>query len=175
MSSSDWSKRYRVVRRRTALVCALTGAFILAPATPAAADNCSGLSDCSWAIKVALALLAIALAIALWYAFAPLIAEMIAASAARSALAESILAAVRANTMRHIFGKAAHNLASLVARMGSERAVMAAVARALAGLSAGTLPAAGTFEVIVRVGGQNVTVRGAVVDGIVRISTMFIP
>lgn len=158
-----------------AVALALAGLLTVVPTSPAYADNCSGLSDCSFGVKVALALLAIVLAIALWYALAPLIAEMIAAAAARSLLADAILAAIRANTMRHIFGKAAHNLAGLVARMGSERAVMAAVSRALASLPAGTLPAAGVFEVVVRVGGQNVTVRGAVVDGIVRISTMFIP
>lgn len=154
---------------------ALAVPLSVVPASPVYADNCSGLSDCSFGIKVALALLAIVLAIALWYALAPLIAEMIAAAAARSVVAESILAAIRANTLRHIFGKAAHNLAALVARVGSERAVMALVARGLASLPAGTLPSAGVFEVIVRVGGQDVTVRGAVVDGIVRISTMFIP
>jgi len=163
-------------RTRSAGFILIVGtAVAVIPAMPAHADNCSTLSDCSFGVKVALALLAIVLAIALWYLLAPLVAEMLAAAAARSALAEATLAAIRANTMRHIFGKAAHNLAGLVARMGSERAVMAAVSRALASLPSGTLPAAGVFEVVVRVGGQNVTVRGAVVDGIIRISTMFIP
>lgn len=156
---------------RTAITTLLTSALAFLVVTPARADNCSTLSDCSFGIKVALALLAIVLAIALWYALAPLIAQLIA----RHVLANAILAALRANTMRHIFAKVAHGLAGLVARLGSERAVMVAVARAMARLPAGTFVAGQTFEVIVRVAGQNVTVRGRVVDGIVRISTMFIP
>jgi hypothetical protein len=155
--------------RRGAVIAAGALAWSATPA-PAYADNCSSLGDCSFGIKLALALLAIVLAIALWYALGPLIAEWLA----QRALANSILNAVRANTMRHIFGKAAHNLAGLVARLGSERAVIAAVARAMARLPAGSFPASGPFQVVVRVAGQNVTVRGAVVNGIIRISTMWI-
>jgi hypothetical protein len=117
-----------------------------------------------------LALLAIVLAIALWYALGPLIAQWFA----QRAMANAILNAVRANNLRHIFGKAAHNLAPLVARLGSERAVIAAVARALARLPAGLFPASGPYRVVVQVAGQNVTVKGAVVNGIRRISTMWI-
>lgn len=149
----------------------LTSVLLFLIVAPASADNCSTLSDCSFGIKVALALLAIVLAIALWYAFAPMIASLIA----RQAMVNAIMGALRANTMRHIFGKAAHGLAPLVARLGSERAVMAAVARAMARLPAGTFVAGQVFEVTVRVAGQNVVVRGRVVEGIIRISTMFIP
>ena len=152
----------------TSLLAMFAGA--LSP-TPAAADNCSTLSDCSFGIKIALALLAILLAIALWYAVAPIIANLIA----RQAIANSILAAVRAGTMRHIFGKAGHGLAPLVARLGSERALMAAVARAMAALPPVTFVAGRVFEVAARIAGENVVVRGRVVDGIIRISTMFIP
>jgi RHS repeat-associated protein len=90
-------------------------------------------------------------------------------------IAKATLAAIRPNTILHIFGKAAHKLAPIVAQLGSEGKVMEAVAWGLARLPAGTLPAAGLFQAVVRVGSQNVTVRGAVVNGIVRISTMFIP
>jgi hypothetical protein len=155
---------------RAGVACAVCVIGLLLVPDVAHADNCSSLSDCSFGIKLALALLAIVLAIALWYALGPLLANWLA----QRALANVILNAVRANTMRHIFGKAAHNLAGLVARYGSERAVVAAVARAMARLPSGSFPASGVFEVVVRVGGQNVTVRGAVVDGIIRISTMFI-
>lgn len=156
---------------RAALVSLLAGTMSFLMAAPARADNCSTLSDCSWGIKVALALLAIVLAIALWYALAPLIAQLLA----RQVMVNAILGALRANTMRHIFGNAVHGLGPLVVRLGSERAVMAAVARAMARLPSGTFVAGQIFEVIVRVAGQDVTVRGRVVDGIVRISTMFIP
>ena len=37
------------------------------------------------------------------------------------------------------------------------------------------LPVKGVFEVVAQVGGEKVTVRGAVVDGIARISTLFSP
>ena len=40
---------------------ALTCGLVLIPARPAAADNCSGLSDCSFGVKIALAIAAIAL------------------------------------------------------------------------------------------------------------------
>jgi hypothetical protein len=156
-------------RRRATTMGAGAVALLAVPA-PAYADNCSSLGDCGFGIKLALALLAIVLAIALWYALGPLIAQWLA----QRAVANAILNAVRANTMRHIFGKAAHNLAPLVARFGSERAVVAAVARAMARLPAGSFPASGTFQVVVRVGGQNVTVRGAVVNGIIRIATMWV-
>lgn len=156
---------------RCAVAMIVAGFGTVAAAPPAMADNCSTLSDCSFGIQVALALLAIVLAIALWYALAPLIAQMLA----RHVLANTILHAIRANTMRHIFGKAAHNLAPLVARLGSERAVMSAVARALARKPAGTFVAGELFETAVRIGGTFVIVQGRVVNGIVRISTMFIP
>lgn len=158
-------------RRRLGFAAVAATLSTVSNASPAHADNCSSLSDCSWGVNVALALLAIVLAIALWYALAPLIAQLIA----RQVVANAILGALRANTLRHIFGKAAHGLAPLVARLGSERAVMAAVARAMARLPAGTFVAGQTFEVIVRVAGYDITVRGRVVDGIIRISTMFIP
>lgn len=159
----------RKTRRRMIALTAATVAWLAMP-VPAYADNCSGLADCSFGVWLALALLAIVLAIALWYALGPLIAEWLA----QRAVANAILNAIGPNTMRHIFGKAAHGLAPLVARFGGERAVMTAVARAMSRLPAGTFPASGLFEVIVRVGGQNVTVRGAVVNGIIRIATMWI-
>lgn len=79
--------------------------------------------------------------------------------------------ALRPNTMRHIFGKAQHGLDPLVRQLGSEEAVMREVVRRL---SRATLPQAGQYQVVVSVMGMNVTVRGAVVGGVPRISTMFV-
>jgi hypothetical protein len=54
-----WGRLRLPVAAATALVAGLAGALI--PATPAFADNCSGLSDCSFGVKVALVAGAIAL------------------------------------------------------------------------------------------------------------------
>jgi hypothetical protein len=67
---------------------ALAGVMLAAP-TPARADNCSGLSDCSAGIKLALAALAIALLLALaFFAW-----TAIAAAAAEAAVAVDVVAA----------------------------------------------------------------------------------
>ncbi|MCI0337069.1 MAG: DUF4157 domain-containing protein [Acidobacteria bacterium] len=94
--------------------------------------------------------------------------------AAKQTSEQTLQAALKPNTMRHIFGKAQHGLESLVKRLGSEEAV---IRQAVQGLSRAraSLPAAGQFETIVSIAGTNVTVRGAVVNGIPRISTMFVP
>jgi len=90
---------------------------------------------------------------------------------ARTALDETLQQALRPNTMRHIFGQARHNLDVLVSALGSEAAV---IREAVRGLGRATLPQAGAFEVVVVIVGRNVTVRGAVVNGVPRISTMFL-
>ena len=74
--------------------------------------------------------------------------------------------------IHHIFGKAAHNLESLVQQYGSRTAAHGALERATVehvaarGLS-------GQFQEVVKVGGVDVTVRGAVVNGVVKIGTAF--
>ena len=76
------------------------------------------------------------------------------------------------NRINHIFGKTAHNLTGLVQQYGSPAAAYAALERATTaqvvakGIS-------GQFEEVVNVGGMNVTVRGAVVNGVVKIATAF--
>jgi hypothetical protein len=67
----------RFVRIAVGVGLATTGIELFLP-TPAFADNCSGLSDCSLGVKVGLVLAAILLAIVLW--------EVIAAYAAESAV-----------------------------------------------------------------------------------------
>jgi RHS repeat-associated protein len=76
------------------------------------------------------------------------------------------------NKIHHIFGDPGHNLAGLVQRFGSPAAAYAALEQATtAQVVAKGLT--GQFQEVVNVGGTNVTVRGAVVDGVVRIGTAF--
>jgi hypothetical protein len=99
------------------------------------------------------------------------ITRAIVRRAAPNVLDETLRAALRPNTLRHIFGQARHGLDPLVTKLGSEEAVMRQV---VSGLGRTSLPEAGRFEVAVNVLGRNVTVRGAVVNGIPRVGTMFI-
>jgi RHS repeat-associated protein len=78
--------------------------------------------------------------------------------------------ATAANKLDHIFA-AKHNLDPLVQQFGSRQAAVREILNALKGLT----PASGTFEETVAVGGQDVVVRGAVVDGVVKIGTAFTP
>jgi RHS repeat-associated protein len=77
-----------------------------------------------------------------------------------------------ANKIHHIFDNAQHNLSGLVQQYGSPAAAYAALEKATAEhvLSKGLT---GQFEEVVNVGGSNVTVRGAVVNGVVKIGTAF--
>lgn len=83
-------------------------------------------------------------------------------------------AAIDANKLAHIFGNARHNLGPLVQKIGSQEATFTAVQSATQaavrsqGLSS-------VFETTVTVAGQNVVVRGNVIDGVARIGTFFIP
>jgi Pretoxin HINT domain len=70
----------------------------------------------------------------------------------------------------HIFAPK-HNLGPLVTQFGSEEAV---VSQMLNGVR-GSVPASGTFVSTIQVGGQTVVVRGAVVNGVIRIGTAFTP
>jgi len=79
-----------------------------------------------------------------------------------------------ANRLIHIFGQARHRLTPLLNFFGGNQtaafnAVQSATVSALtrAGITSGT------FEVVVAVGGMNVTVRGIVENGIVKIGTFF--
>lgn len=78
--------------------------------------------------------------------------------------------ATTAAKLEHIFA-AKHNFEPLVRMFGSREAVVQEFLRGLKGLT----PAAGRFEREIVVGGQRVIVRGAVVDGIVKIGTAFTP
>jgi len=76
------------------------------------------------------------------------------------------------NKINHIFGKAKHNLGGLIQQYGSPASAYAALEKATA-TQVGAKGLTGEFEEIVNVGGTNVTVRGAVVNGVVKIGTAF--
>ena len=82
--------------------------------------------------------------------------------------------AADANKLNHIFGKSGHNLGAVVRAAGSREAAFNAMQRGLQGaLDAGRLTTDrnGVFQEVVKVEGLAVTVRGAVVDGAVRIGS----
>jgi uncharacterized protein RhaS with RHS repeats len=82
--------------------------------------------------------------------------------------------AIDPNKLRHIFGQARHGLDPLVSEMGSETAAYEAIRKATeSAVRSGKL--SDVFETTVRVGSQNIVVRGRVVDGVVRIGTAFKP
>jgi len=81
-------------------------------------------------------------------------------------------AAASANKVNHIFGNAAHNLDPLVSEFGSQQAAYNALKQATQAAVA-QQRVTGVFEISVKVGSQNVTVRGAVVNGVAEIGTAF--
>ena len=95
---------------------------------------------------------------------------------AAATLAEGVAAkiAVNMNKLGHIFGKAEHNLGPLVEKLGSQEATFNAVQSATqVAVKNGGL--SGVFETTVSVAGQNVVVRGRVIDDVARVGTFFIP
>jgi hypothetical protein len=75
-----------------------------------------------------------------------------------------------ARKLSHIFGNAAQNLGPLVSACGSEQAAANALQAATeAAVQSQNLT--GVFQTVVGVAGQQVTVRGAVVGGAVKIGT----
>jgi len=76
------------------------------------------------------------------------------------------------NKLNHIFGNPDHNLDPVVQQFGGQSAAYNAIEQAaINGLGSGT----GTYTTVVEVGGANVTVTGAYVNGVPRIGTAFIP
>ena len=78
--------------------------------------------------------------------------------------------ATQMDKLDHIFA-AKHGLDSLLRVFGSREAAIQEILNGLEGLT----PATGVFEVPITVGGQNVVVRGAVLNGIVKLGTAFTP
>lgn len=65
-----------------------------------------------------------------------------------------------------------HKLDGLVKIAGSNRNVIRRLYLSL--YQSCKLPASGTFEIVTKIYGYNVTIRGAMVDGLPRIGTAFI-
>ncbi|UNK44215.1 hypothetical protein MNO14_14420 [Luteimonas sp. S4-F44] len=76
------------------------------------------------------------------------------------------------NKIHHIFSQSRHNLGGLARSLGGEvkafRAIESATVKSV------DVSKAGRFETIVKVGSEQVTVRGNVIDGQVKIGTAFI-
>jgi type II secretory pathway component HofQ len=70
--------------------------------------------------------------------------------------------------------QASRDLGPLVQKLGSQQAAYDAVASA-AQAKVASQGLSGVFETTVSVGGQNVVVRGKVIDDVARIGTFFIP
>lgn len=78
----------------------------------------------------------------------------------------------RANKIVHIFSQERHNLAGVAKALGGESKAFTAIQKATS--KAIDTSKAGRFSTIVKVGGEQVTVRGSVVDGRVKIGTAFV-
>jgi len=93
------------------------------------------------------------------------------ATEAGAGLGDDALAyATRAEKLDHIFVPK-HNLDPLVQQLGGREAVVEQMLSGVKGLT----PASGTFEIPVTISGQTVVVRGAVVNGVVKLGTAFTP
>jgi hypothetical protein len=83
--------------------------------------------------------------------------------------------AVDPNKLHHIFGRGGHGLDDVVKAAESREAAFGAMEKAAqVAFDAGKLaaePVPGVFKGIINVGGVDVTVRGAVVDGVFRIGS----
>lgn len=89
----------------------------------------------------------------------------------------TLLMSVDPNKLHHVFDNAGHNLDDFLNGFGgNQETAFEAVKNATqtvidaAGQTSGLID-----DIIVNVGGTNVTVRGVVIDGIVRVGTFFIP
>ncbi len=83
---------------------------------------------------------------------------------------DALAYATRVEKLDHIFVPK-HNLDALVTQLGSREAVVEQMLRGVSGRT----PTAGVFELTTAIEGQAVVVRGAVVDGVVKIGTAFTP
>ena len=84
---------------------------------------------------------------------------------------EGLQASLNPNKLNHIFGKAEHNFDPLIQRFGSQQAVVEQMYRGLQGV----VPSGGRFTVTRTIGGESVVIDGAVVNGVPRIGTAYIP
>jgi len=108
------------------------------------------------------------------YLFAGMV-DSLAAPSWRNA-AKGGARALDANKLNHIFGDAAHGLDDVVKAAGSREAAFRSMEKAAQGaFDAGKFAEIrpGVFEGAANIGGVDLTVRGALVDGVFRIGTAF--
>ena len=82
------------------------------------------------------------------------------------------LAKIDSNKVSHIFGQSKHNLDGVVKTFGSPEKAFGALQDATQA-AVKNQGIKGVFETAVKVGGETVTVRGNVVDGVVKLGTAF--
>lgn len=83
---------------------------------------------------------------------------------------------VNANRLAHIFGNPGHNLSGYLGTFGgSQTAAFSAMETATVSTLTRLGLTAGTFQEVVTVAGFQITVRGSIVGGVVKIGTAFIP
>lgn len=93
-------------------------------------------------------------------------------SVGKRSLATKGLGKIDPNKVSHVFGQSKHNLDGVVKTFGSPEKAFVALQKATQtvvknqGIN-------GVFETAVKVGGETVTVRGNVIDGVVKIGTAF--
>ncbi|WP_405692724.1 Hint domain-containing protein [Streptomyces sp. NBC_01185] len=75
--------------------------------------------------------------------------------------------------LEHVIDPAKHGFGDLVAKAGGREQALRAIMNSLKG--AKDLPAAGRYEVSRVIEGETVTIRGAIVNGVPRLGTAFIP
>jgi hypothetical protein len=74
------------------------------------------------------------------------------------------------NKLHHIFDKAGRGLAPVLERVGGQEELIRQVLTKLLDV----VPESGVFEKVVEIAGTRLTIRGAVVDGVMRIGTVFL-
>lgn len=80
------------------------------------------------------------------------------------------------NKLNHIFGKSEHNLGGLLKKYGGDQTKAFNALESATQKYVNTNNVTGNFkDIVVNVNGVNVTVRGTVIDGQVKIGTAFIP
>jgi hypothetical protein len=78
------------------------------------------------------------------------------------------------NKLNHIFGKPQHNLGSLLNQFGGNQQAAYEAVQNAAQAAVQQQGITGVFEIVVNVGGVNVTVRGNIINGVCRIGTFFV-
>jgi RHS repeat-associated protein len=77
------------------------------------------------------------------------------------------------NKINHIFNQSEHKLESLVSQFGSKEAAFAALQKGAQSVVSSKGITNGGFEITLKFGAEDITVRGKVIDGIAKIGTAF--